>query len=127
MLWAKSGGHCAFPGCGESLILDLGDGVRSIVGVVCHIVAQSPQGPRGAYEIGADERDDLSNLLILCTKHSKVIDDHPERFPVELLRQYKNNGEARMEMGSSADPKVLRDNLVYAEYVDEWARRTHLD
>ena len=42
-IWAKSGGKCAFPGCGEDLIGEKG----TILGEVCHIVARKEDGPRG--------------------------------------------------------------------------------
>ena len=81
ILALTSGGVCAFPACGESLVnYEAGDG--SIVGQMAHIVAQQRQGPRGRAEMSDVDRDKASNLVLLCGKHHKVIDDHPHVYSV---------------------------------------------
>ncbi len=47
ILWIKTGGRCSI--CHEQLATDaLGDDDPSVFGEECHIVAQSPGGPRSA-------------------------------------------------------------------------------
>ncbi|MDR3149975.1 MAG: hypothetical protein LBT88_08220, partial [Oscillospiraceae bacterium] len=54
ILWAQSGGLCAFPGCNEELIVK---DKNQILGHMCHIVAKSPNGPRGSADIMPQEAD----------------------------------------------------------------------
>ncbi len=75
ILCMKSGGICAFPGCGKSLSAPgstLDDPV--IVGQIAHIVADSPGGPRGQSSMSEQERDKHTNLILLCGEHHKVVD-----------------------------------------------------
>ena len=74
-IWAKSGGKCAFPGCGEDLIGEKG----TILGEVCHIVARKEDGPRGKDLIAKEQIDKDENLILLCAKHHKIIDDDPDK------------------------------------------------
>ena len=88
-LWVKSAGRCQFHGCNEPLWrngLTLSDGNFA---EVAHIVAASESGPRGSEE-SADLRIDYSNLMLLCQRCHKAIDDDPDRYTTELLRQWKH-------------------------------------
>jgi hypothetical protein len=57
-LLLKSGNRCAFPGCGV-VLFQSGDAIESAVNrsEIAHIVAQSPDGPRGKYPLTMEERD----------------------------------------------------------------------
>ena len=90
-----SGGVCAFPGCGESLV-NTDAGEPSVIGQMAHIVAQQRQGPRGRSLMSDTDRDKTSNLILLCGKHHKVIDDHPHVYSVQILRQMKADHERRI-------------------------------
>lgn len=46
-LWARAAGRCEFRGCNELLYLDQLTKKRSNVSAISHIVAYSPDGPRG--------------------------------------------------------------------------------
>ncbi len=95
ILALSSGGVCAFPGCGEALV-NSESGDASIIGQMAHIVAQQRQGPRGRSEMSEPDRDRASNLILLCGKHHKVIDDAPHVFSVHVLRQMKADHEQRI-------------------------------
>lgn len=88
ILWGKSGGKCAFPGCNKDLIGDQ----DNIQGQICHIVAKKENGPRGMADYDGD-LDDEGNLILFCAEHHKLVDDFPNQYTVELLRQYKKNHE----------------------------------
>ena len=48
MLWGKSGNRCAMPDCKKELVVNISEiDNHSIIGEECHIIAQSPDGPRG--------------------------------------------------------------------------------
>ncbi|MET9400904.1 hypothetical protein [Kitasatospora sp. NPDC002965] len=56
---------------------------------VSHIHARSENGPRWDSQMSAEENRSESNLLPLCSDHAAEIDDTPEHFPPELLREWK--------------------------------------
>lgn len=64
----------------------------SVFGEECHIVAQSPGGPRAA---GIADVDGHDNLILLCRKHHKQVDDQRSHFTVERLKQIKHEHEQR--------------------------------
>jgi hypothetical protein len=91
ILWIKAGGRCSI--CREQLATDAREeDDPSVFGEECHIVAQSPGGPR-ASEIA--EPDGYENLILLCRKHHKQVDDQRSHFTIELLRKLKSEHEKR--------------------------------
>lgn len=100
-LFAESGNICAFPGCQTELIhRETG----SVVGEICHIKAKNKGGPRYDENQSVDERDGYENLVLLCSVHHKVVDDHPAEYPVERLhelkRTHRNKNLQRVCIGS---------------------------
>src|SRR5262245_29716000 len=94
-LLQKSGNRCAFPNCGDVLLHDGTDADNQIVlSKIAHIVADSPDGPRGHYPLDEQERNKENNLLLLCAKHHDIIDRQPQFYTVERLRQMKEDHEA---------------------------------
>jgi len=94
-LLQKSGNRCAIPNCGDVLLRDGTDAEDPIVlGKIAHIVADSPDGPRGHYPLPEQERNKETNLLLLCGKHHDIIDRQPQFYTVERLRQVKEDHEA---------------------------------
>lgn len=94
LLWAKSGGKCAFPGCGLDLISEEG----SVIGENCHIIARKESGARGKEQIDEDEINSEENLILLCRNHHKIVDDFPDKYTVQILRQYKKQHEENIRM-----------------------------
>lgn len=87
-LWMRSRGRCAFPRCTGSLLEPIqGADEDTIVGIECHIVAReddptvarsvsslTPTELREFAELITDRRG-YSNLVLMCPRHSLVIDD----------------------------------------------------
>jgi hypothetical protein len=91
ILWVKAGGRCSI--CHEQLATDpMGDDGPSVFGEECHIVARSPGGPRAAEVTDVDGYD---NLILLCRKHHKQVDDQRSHFTVERLQKIKREHEER--------------------------------
>jgi tetratricopeptide (TPR) repeat protein len=107
-LFAVSGNQCAFPGCIQQLVDTETD---TVVGEICHIKAQSPKGPRYDPQQTDDERHGFDNLLLLCHNHHKAVDDHPETYTVETLREYKTQREDPHAGGLQLTDDVARQFL----------------
>jgi hypothetical protein len=93
-LGAVCGNVCAFPGC----IAPIYDTRYNIlVGEVCHIEANSVNGPRYNKDQSDDERQGFSNLMFMCQPHHTIIDDKSrlEEFTVDVLKQMKRDHEER--------------------------------
>src|SRR4051794_10381539 len=89
-LFALSGNSCAFPNC-SALIAEN----ETITGVICHIKAARRGGPRYDPEQTEEERHSFSNLILLCARHSKIIDSEPQQYPVSRLLEMKRNHEPK--------------------------------
>src|ERR1051326_3838680 len=89
-LFALSGNSCAFPNCSVLIAEN-----ETITGVICHIKAARPGGPRYDHEQTEEDRHSFSNLILLCARHSKIIDSEPQRYPVSRLLEMKHNHEPK--------------------------------
>jgi hypothetical protein len=107
VLWSLAAGRCQYPGCNRNLIGDYVSGVfdRNF-GFVAHIVAEKPNGPRGDAIRSPALVDDLSNLMLLCSDHHKLIDVIQEKeHPEERLKEMKAAHERRIEMVTGIPPE----------------------
>jgi hypothetical protein len=104
ILWIKAGGRCSI--CNEQLATDAtGEDDPSVFGEECHIVARSPGGPRAADIADIDGYD---NLILLCRKHHKQVDDQRSSFTVERLKAIKQEHENR-EANRSGPVRLIPD------------------
>ena len=69
-LFTLSANQCAFPGCDAPLFEE-----GSIVGDVCHINGQRPGSARYTEGLSDEELHGIANLVLLCKKHHKIVDD----------------------------------------------------
>ena len=96
ILCANAGGRCQFEGCNKKLFMD-GVTLKEVNNSnIAHIVASSPDGPRGnkdSYVLS----DNLENLMLMCQEHHKLIDDNPEQYTVEKLKKMKKQQEQKIE------------------------------
>ena len=94
IVWGASAGVCAFPDCRKELVIEAKHSDdEALVGDLCHIVASSSMGPRGESDLEPEERDKADNLILLCKVHHKCIDDQPNYYSVEKLKEMKKNHE----------------------------------
>lgn len=88
ILWSRSAGRCAI--CKRELVTDESQaGEEAVIGEECHIIAREANGPRGDSPLPLEQRDAGNNLILLCRNHHKEIDDQPNTFTVEGLREIK--------------------------------------
>ena len=120
LLWGLSGNKCAFEDCRNDLIADETEtDDESIIGDEAHIVARSEDGPRGKSTLSEDDRDKYDNLILLCRKHHKIIDDQFNFYTVEKLNKVKKSHESWVKESLKTDKEKEKIDLVYANYIDE--------
>lgn len=110
-LWVAAGGRCEFKGCNEYVWhngLTLSDGNFA---EVAHIIGSSKDGPRGT-EQSEELQTDFSNLMLLCQRCHKEIDDHWEKYPAELLRNWKQEHEDRIEIQTSHPEDIHKSTIL---------------
>lgn len=98
-LWGKAAGRCQYEGCNERLWLDPLTKTEFNTAYIAHITADKPSGPRGDAELSEKLKADLSNLMLMCDVHHRLIDkEDVDGHPVARLQQMKAEHEARMEI-----------------------------
>jgi hypothetical protein len=104
VLWVKAGGRCSV--CHEQLVTDAmdDDDGPSVFGEECHIVARSPGGPRAA---DIADPDGYENLILLCRKHHKQVDDQRAYFTMDRLKKIKGEHETREASRDAKGPVRL--------------------
>ena len=84
-LFAASCNKCAYPNCELPIVEKSG----TVTGIICHIKARSRGGPRYDRNQTEAECHSFDNLILMCGRHSKLIDSEPGKFTVELLKEIK--------------------------------------
>ena len=111
-LFARSGNRCAFTDC-YALLVEKND---VITGEVCHIKARSKGGPRYDPSQTDAERNAAANLILLCARDHKVVDDLPATYTVDLLLAMKKERELRGDIEITPEitrrAELLRQKLV---------------
>lgn len=86
----KSGFRCSNPTCGRMTVGPSADGDKVVnMGVVAHICAAAPNGPRYDASMTPEERRAEDNGLLLCRYCASRIDFDERAYPPELLRNWK--------------------------------------
>lgn len=91
-LFARSGNICAFRGCGCILYGD--DGTSE--GQICHIEGLKKGSARHNPDQSKKKRNAYENMIALCKKHHKEVDDDPEKYTVAYLKEMKQEHEERV-------------------------------
>ena len=127
MLWGRAASLCSI--CRHHLVVDkTEDDNETLIGDMCHIVAEKEDGPRGHSPLTPEQRDEYGNLVLLCRNHHAEIDGQPETFSIERLKTVKADHERWVRDSlSDYDPRKQQDDETYAGYIDEWACRCNLD
>ena len=89
----RSGGVCAFPKCGKHLTYDAKVGDDTYVGEAAHIRGEKSGAARYDATMTNEERDNVRNLIYLCTDHHTIIDKVEADWPTTVLQELKENHE----------------------------------
>lgn len=92
-LWAAAAGHCQFRGCSKQLDQSAITTLAGNFAQIAHIVAASPDGPRGRPDSSEELSQQFSNLMLLCYECHHLIDTEEEAYPVAMLEQMKQERE----------------------------------
>ena len=94
-LWGIAAGRCELCNC--PLYEDGTFGVAGNFAEVAHIHSVSLGGPRNVRSMTDDEKNDISNLMLLCERHHHMIDANPEDYPDDFLIEQKKRHEKRVQ------------------------------
>lgn len=97
-LWLDAGGRCEYPSCNKPLYIDKLTLQPANLANIAHIISFSPKGPRGDKELSPKLSTDISNLMLMCYDHHRLIDHEALRnHSARLLFQYKAEHEYRVK------------------------------
>ncbi|HKO78152.1 MAG TPA: HNH endonuclease [Flavobacterium sp.] len=114
LLWVKSGGRCQYRGCNCSLTQDILTKRNFNQSYIAHIVADVPGGPRGDAVRSPLLKDDITNLMLLCDTHHRLIDRADVAGnPEALLLAMKKEHEDRIESVTAIAPNMQSHILTY--------------
>ena len=111
-LFARSGNRCAFPDCYVPLVEEN----DIVTGEVCHIKARNARGPRHDPSQTDEERNDSANLILLCARHHKIVDDDPVACSAPVLcamkKERESVGEITITPAIARRAELLRQSLI---------------
>lgn len=91
---------CSNPSCGQPTSGPHSDLGRALnIGVAAHITAAASGGPRFDESLTSVERGSAENGIWLCQNCAKLVDNDAATFPVNLLRKWKLQAEAKALFG----------------------------
>jgi len=97
---------CSNPDCRSNTIGPHSNPERSLdTGVAAHICGAAPGGPRHDPNQTPDQRKNIANGVWLCAACSRLVDTDENRYPAELLRQWKLEHE-RWVSGQEMIPRL---------------------
>lgn len=94
---ALAANRCQFAGCGEDLTMHATTGKAGVYSYYAHIVAASPDGPRGHKTLSAQLADDPDNFLLLCDKCHRLVDKvDPDTYKEDVLQRMRADSIGRV-------------------------------
>ncbi|MES2377470.1 MAG: SAVED domain-containing protein [Bacteroidota bacterium] len=104
-LWGLSAGRCQYENCNEPLYYDELTKAEFNTSYIAHIYADSVGGPRYDPVFSPLLKKDLSNLMLLCDRHHRLVDrEQVEGHPALRLQNMKKLHEERISMVTAITP-----------------------
>lgn len=107
-LFALSNNKCTFSVCTSKI----SENADTITGDVCHIKAKNPKGPRYDSQQTEIERNSISNLILLCKRHHKIIDSNVDEYPVSKLVEMKTKHEKNGRRELSPNDNQIAEKIL---------------
>lgn len=113
-LWAISGGRCERRGCNKLLSESAFASKRYNAGIFAHIVADSPDGPRGTSS-SKELADKIENIMFVCPDCHKLIDseENLSLYSVEELTKMKIEHEDRIKQVTGITEDLKCHTITY--------------
>lgn len=119
-LWVLSGGRCEFPGCNKYVWRDGLTLQEDNFAHMAHIIAASPDGPRGDQELSPEMAQDFDNLMLICLDHSHLIDGRNKTdYAIEDLRRHKQAHEDRIRRQTDLQPDMTTTVLRFTANIGD--------
>jgi hypothetical protein len=113
-LWGKAAGCCQYENCAKPLYLDALTKAEFNIAYIAHIIADKPNGPRGHPVLSKLLSADISNLMLLCDEHHRLIDRvQVNEHSVERLVLMKKTHEERVAKLVSITPDKQSHVVMY--------------
>lgn len=114
LLWGKAAGRCQYRGCNECLYRDSLTQSEFNQAYIAHIIADSPDGPRGDEVLSLQLSKDLSNLMLLCDEHHRLVDKvDVAGHLAPVLQAMKQEHEDRIERITDIKPHMQSHIVTY--------------
>src|SRR5215213_9183226 len=119
-IWMRAGGRCEYRNCNKPLWRDDLTLRKMNRAYLAHIVADSPDGPRGDPVLSNRLESDFSNIMLLCDEHHRLIDrEGLAEHPVTLLHQFKREHEVRIERLTDIDVSRKTEVLTFGARIND--------
>lgn len=119
ILAKRVGIRCSNPGCRKLTTGPRSESTQIInIGVGAHMTAAAPGGPRFDPSLSSEERKSPNNGIWLCQNCAKLVDNDPDRYPVNILQSWKQFAEsaALSEIeGGAVSQKQTQENQIDLE------------
>lgn len=103
--------RCGFRPCEQPLYRESKiEGERVLNSEVAHIHARREKGPRWDPHMSEAENRSFDNLILMCQAHAKEIDDFPDKYAPDRLREWKRI-QLRECQAASAAPQITDDEV----------------
>lgn len=113
-LWGKAAGRCQYEGCNKPLWEDALTRAEFNISYIAHIIADKPRGPRGDNILSEQLKADISNLMLMCDEHHRLIDkEDVAGHPTDRLQKMKASHESRIELLTSIQEEKHSDIILY--------------
>lgn len=120
LLWGKAAGRCEYRGCNRSLWGDELTKAEFNTAYIAHIIAEKETGPRGHPILSEKLKKDISNLMLMCDVHHRLIDIYEvDEHPVKLLMEMKTEHERRIEVVTSLVEQQKSHILLYGANIGQ--------
>jgi hypothetical protein len=120
MLWGKAAGRCQYEGCNDLLDLDLVTKSGMNASYIAHIYGDQRLGPRYHQELSVKLAKDISNLMLLCDRHHRLVDVEQEAdHPAERLFAMKASHERRIEIVTAITPEQQSHIILFGANIGQ--------
>lgn len=112
LLWVLSAGRCQYRGCNKSLREDILTKKNFNQSYIAHIVADQPGGPRGDSTRSPQLADDITNLILLCDSHHRLVDKvevaaHPESLLLEMKKEHEDRIKRNTDIADDMQSHIV--------------------